>query len=345
MSNAKPHSASQRRLIAAPRQFESRDAIEAYLDTLNQHSPQARRSILGWGSGRDASLRVAAIGLATQGSDGPQIFMGEAETSFDFEVQAQLARPSGAAQAPYVVGLVLSGRVQVTLPEGQFVAGPGEGVVIDTGTVERTLMSADSHFVEFSLPRHNLLRLSAELRPGELGDAPRFEPLLRQPLAQRLLAMAKMAGDSLSADRDPHRAQVLFRRWTELIAMTLLDEQSVVAPTSVQLAQSLPPARLQRALDFIDAHAHHDIGLADIAQAAHLSASSLLRQFKTHFDQTPGAFLRQVRLDRAHAEIRRGDAGSIRDIAQRWGFLNASKFSQAYLRRFGEKPHQARTRG
>ncbi len=75
--------------------------------------------------------------------------------------------------------------------------------------------------------------------------------------------------------------------------------------------------------------------LSDIAAAACVSASSLLRQFNEHLGLSPGAFLRQVRLDRARNELRRGGSGSVRELAQRWGFQNASKFSQAYLRRFG----------
>lgn len=331
-----------RRLAATPRQFESRDAIEAYLAALNQHSPEARRGILGWGSQNAASLRVSAVGVTAAEDAAPQVFLGEAETSFDFEVRTEQA---ASPLAPYVVGLLLSGRMEVTLSDGHHVVEAGQGIVIDTACIQRSLLTADSHFVEFSLPRHNLLRLGAELRPGEPGAAPRFEPLLRPDLAQRLLVMATLAGNALGSDRDPHRAQVLFRRWTELIAMTLLDEQTRVAAGPLQLARAVPPARLRRALDFIDAHAHLDIDLAAIADAAHVSASSLLRQFRAHFDQTPAAFLRQVRLDRAHAELRRGDAGSIREIAARWGFQNASKFSQAYQRRFGELPRESRTHG
>jgi transcriptional regulator GlxA family with amidase domain len=131
----------------------------------------------------------------------------------------------------------------------------------------------------------------------------------------------------------------MFERWTEMIALTLLHEQRASGSPE---APTLQPRSLSRALDYIDANAHSDILLADIAAAACVSVSSLLRHFNEHLGQPPMAFLRQVRLDRARAELRQGDAGLIRDLAQRWGFQSAGKFSQAYLRRFGERPSEGR---
>lgn len=331
---------SRRQLAVAPSRYESREQIEDYLQRLNQAAPLAERRVLRWGASAADSLHVAAV--APGGAGAGQVFLGESETSFDLEVRSRQACGPAAA---YSVGLLLSGRMEVDLPEGRCVAGPGQGLIIDTARVERTRLAAGSHFVEFSLPKHKLLSLGAELRAGDLDGAPRFEPLLQAPLARCLLGMASLAAEALHAGRDAHSAQVLLRHWTELIGLTLLDEHALANAPAARLAEAAPPARLRRALDFIDANAHRDIGLTDIAQAACLSASSLLRQFKTHLDRSPGHFLRQVRLDRARAELRSGNAGTIREIALRWGFQNASKFSQAYLRRFGELPSDGRSKG
>src|SRR6185503_10522273 len=102
------------------------------------------------------------------------------------------------------------------------------------------------------------------------------------------------------------------------------------------------PAGLRRAIDFIQAHADGAIGLADIAEAACISVSSLLRHFQAHVGMSPYAFLRTVRLERAHEELTRGAPDDIRDIALRWGFQNASKFSRAYHEQFGERPSDTR---
>ena len=59
---------------------------------------------------------------------------------------------------------------------------------------------------------------------------------------------------------------------------------------------------------------------------------------------SPYAFLRTVRLERAHAELAGGAPDAIRDIALRWGFQNASKFSAAYQAQFGVRPSETRRR-
>jgi AraC-like DNA-binding protein len=330
-----------RRLAVAPAAFDSRGRIEEYLERLNRGSPLAQREILRWGGGRDGtsdSLRLAAVPLA--GSD--DAFIGEAEISFGLDVRAQ--RPA-ASESPYSVGVVLAGAMRVTLADGEHLAGPGQGVIIDPAAVERTQVAPGSHFVEFSIAKPSLRRLGAELAPGEGAAAPQFTPLLQGSLAQRLLYMATQAGEMLHSGGSAHAAQLMFQRWTEMIALTVLHEQPALRTAAPQaLAAGVASARVQRALDFIDANAQRNIELADVAQAAALSASSLLRQFKAQLGLSPGAFLRQVRLDRARAELRRGQGGSIREVALRWGFLNASKFSQAYLQRFGELPRETAQR-
>jgi len=109
-------------------------------------------------------------------------------------------------------------------------------------------------------------------------------------------------------------------------------------------AASAMSASLRRAVEFIHAHAETAIGLADIADAACISVSSLLRQFNGHLGQSPFGFLRSVRLERARTELRGDGAPPVREVALRWGFQNASKFTRAYRQQFGERPSETRTR-
>lgn len=329
-----------RKLALPAAGFDSRDAIEGYLHRLNRSSPLARRDISQWGRSAAPSLRLTAVPLSAIGAP-DELFMAEAQTSFALDVRAQ--HPA-AAGTPYSVGLLLAGTMRVTRADGEHVAHAGEGVIVDPAEVERTQFSVDSHFLEFALPRHQLLRLGAELAPGGVAGTPGFACVLRTPVAQRLLLMATQTADVLSAGRPAAATRVMFERWMEMIALTLLYEQphAGTAALAADSAGATPPRSVSRALDFIDAHAHTAILLADIAAAACVSASTLLRQFNEHVGQTPAAFLRQVRLDRARAELRRGDAGSIRELAQRWGFDSPSRFSHAYLQRFGERPGATR---
>jgi AraC-like DNA-binding protein len=268
--------------------------------------------------------------------------MGECHFGFGLDLRT---RNPAAAPAAYAIGLPLAGDMSVTLAGAEVHAGAGEGVIIDPAEVERTRVSGGSHFVEFHLPKSEVLRLASAWTPAIEGRAPRFAPHLSAELAPRLLFMAAQAAHVLQTPGQPAGLRMLFQRWTEMIALTLLHEQHVDNALARRANANAPaPASLRRAIDFIQAHADGAIGLADIAEAACISASSLLRHFQAHVGMSPYAFLRTVRLERAHAQLTRGTPDAIRDIALQWGFQNASKFSAAYLEQFGELPSETRRR-
>ncbi len=107
------------------------------------------------------------------------------------------------------------------------------------------------------------------------------------------------------------------------------------------------PAAVRRAVSFIEAHAGEPITAARIAEAARISARALQSGFRRHLGTTPMAYLRRVRLDRAHRDLQiadpsRGD--TVASIARRWGYAGMSKFSADYRAAFGRPPsHTLRT--
>ncbi len=339
--NALP--AAPRVVTAAPTTLDGRLAIEAYLDRLNHASPVAERRITTWSpEGRD-QLSVGAVVDCTGAH--PDVFLGECR--FGFGLDLRTCNPA-AAPPSYAIGLPLAGTMSVTLPGREVAVAAGEGVVIDPAQVERTQVSAGAHLVEFHLPRSELLRLATDWAPGLEGRLPVFSPRLSAPLSQRLLFMAAQAAAVLETSGAGAPSRMMFQRWTEMIALTLLHEQGIdntLAARPGALAARPTPASVRRAIDFIHANAGSAIGLADIAEAACTSASSLLRHFQAQVGHTPAAFLRRVRLERARAELHGDSPDAIQDIALRWGFQNASKFSRAYQQQFGQRPSEARRRG
>jgi AraC-like DNA-binding protein len=335
------------RLLAGPTlSLDGRDAIEGYLDRLNLASPVGDRRITQWGAPGSERLEVGAVMQAVEapGRDAwsTEVFLGECHFGFGLDLRT---RNPAASPAAYAIGLPLAGDMSVSLAGAEVHAGAGEGVIIDPAEVERTRVSGGSHFVEFHLPKSEVLRLAGAWTAATDGRAPRFSPHLDARLAPRLLFMAAQAAHVLQVPGHPAGVRMLFQRWTEMIALTLLHEQQVDNALARRAGAPAPaPASLRRAIDFIQAHADGAIGLADIAEAACISASSLLRHFQAHVGMSPYAFLRTVRLERARAELARGTPDDIRDIALRWGFQNASKFSRAYQAQFGERPSDTRRR-
>jgi AraC-like DNA-binding protein len=103
------------------------------------------------------------------------------------------------------------------------------------------------------------------------------------------------------------------------------------------------PQPLRRALAFIDEHAADPITLNEIAMAARLSPRGLQAAFRRHLDTTPLAYLRSVRMERAHRDLQSAGPGggvSVATLAARWGFTHLGRFAVEYRRRFGIYPSQ-----
>jgi AraC-like DNA-binding protein len=117
-------------------------------------------------------------------------------------------------------------------------------------------------------------------------------------------------------------------------------------PSNVNASQellsnpSVPPA-LKSAISFIHRHAADGIGVNDVADAVRLTPRAVQYVFRQHLDTTPTEYLRRVRLQRAHQELKNSDrtAATVSEIAQRWGFAHTGRFAALYRQTYGLSPH------
>jgi AraC-like DNA-binding protein len=77
-----------------------------------------------------------------------------------------------------------------------------------------------------------------------------------------------------------------------------------------------------------------------LATEVHLSVRALQEGFRRGLDTSPMAYLRQIRLRRAHAALLAADrdATTVRAVAVDLGLLHMSRFAAAYRAAFGEMP-------
>ncbi|MFJ7265335.1 AraC family transcriptional regulator [Streptomyces sp. NPDC099050] len=98
---------------------------------------------------------------------------------------------------------------------------------------------------------------------------------------------------------------------------------------------------LRRAVEFIEANAHRDITLADIAASIPVTPRAVQYAFTRHAGTTPLGHLRRVRLARAHAELGAADPASgatVSGVAARWGFAHQGRFAAAYRKVYEVAP-------
>lgn len=99
--------------------------------------------------------------------------------------------------------------------------------------------------------------------------------------------------------------------------------------------------RAIEAAAWIDAHAPHDIGLDDIADAAGVSAFHFLRMFSGVLGVTPHQYLVRSRLRRA-ARLLAEPERAITDVAFDAGFNDLSNFIRTFHRAAGVSPRDFR---
>ena len=160
---------------------------------------------------------------------------------------------------------------------------------------------------------------------------------------------ADFAGHLL-ASPEAARSSLVTASVARLLAATALavfPNTALSGPAAADRHSAGPPA-LRRAVSFIDDHADADITVADIAAAAHVTTRAIQFAFRRHLDTTPTAYLRQVRLTRAHADLLTADPGggqTVTTVAARWGFPSASRFTACYREAYGVPPsHTLRQR-
>ena len=71
-----------------------------------------------------------------------------------------------------------------------------------------------------------------------------------------------------------------------------------------------------------------------------VSTRSLYAGFRDFVGASPMQYLRELRLERARAELLGSDAANVAAVALRWGFAHLGRFSSEYRQRFGETPSE-----
>lgn len=100
------------------------------------------------------------------------------------------------------------------------------------------------------------------------------------------------------------------------------------------------PRAIRTAVEIIEEEAHLPLTLSSIAARCHISVRTLQQGFQRHLNTSPMAYLRAVRLRRAHETLLRSDPSvvTVASVAYQWGFSNLGRFAAAHAARYRETP-------
>lgn len=246
------------------------------------------------------------------------------------------------------------------VPDHQLVIAPVSGdVLVMTGGTEvratSTLAACPQPGVPVSLRRERegpvmLLAVTTDgLRRGAdvlLGRTPdrdvRFTPDfdLLAPRAARWQTAVALLHAEIAALEGQDPGPDLLPVATLVTTTLLLVHGSEIADALAEDAAMQADRGLRRAVRYALARLDEPLRVADVAAAGRMSERNLQLVFRQVYRQTPTAWLRDRRLERARDELAQASARdvTVAAVAHRWQFSNSGRFATAYRERFGELP-------
>lgn len=216
------------------------------------------------------------------------------------------------------------------------------GVIFGPDAPLSVRWSTDATQYVVKLPKELLEAHAARLagRPLDdgLGMALTFD--LTGGPGQALLATASFLYAELSRP-DGLASMPAARHEMESALMTqlLMTVPSRITPDLQARPAHTTRSRVREVMDFIDASPRLELTTADLAARAGIGARALQAGFQEVVGMSPTAYVRGVRLDRVHVELASG-AGSVTDVAAKWGFFHPGRFARQYRERFGQLPSE-----
>ncbi|NMG67816.1 helix-turn-helix domain-containing protein [Azoarcus indigens] len=252
----------------------------------------------------------------------------------------------GELKAFYLVQIPLSGAAQVRCGGEALTSSPDVASILNPDGEVEMRWRHDARQLMLWIPRKALERRLAD----QLGFEPErplsFQVALprREGLTQSWCRMVQDLAvniDQCGADWLRFRPTVSALEDCLLRGLLQLHQHNYSERLAAP-AEAGPPRHVQRAVDYIHAHASDAISVGDIARSACVSVRALEEGFRRHCGSSPLNYLRDVRLERVRAalQVAGPEGDSVTDIAHRYGFYHLGRFSAYYKSRFGETPSQ-----
>jgi AraC-like DNA-binding protein/quercetin dioxygenase-like cupin family protein len=190
-------------------------------------------------------------------------------------------------------------------------------------------------FSTTSETEHSWFHLTYSSPPADL--IARLEPLKRtQPTTQAMLELVK-SGLSIRRSEMPSADMLLRSLGFAILWRYLFDSEQQLLNNSISQVH----VSVERARQYIESHLDEPITLQDLAAAASVSPTHLIRLFREHFDTTPMNYVWEQRVQRG-LELLRYTGLPIGVIAEKCGFKTSYHFSRRIREAVQLSPQEVR---
>lgn len=157
----------------------------------------------------------------------------------------------------------------------------------------------------------------------ECGEGAGLKPLFD-------LILAEMAAPGVGSKAI---VEAMFKHVLILLLRRKLVPQDAATPLSLTLASP----QMRRVVNLINASSAERLPIAQLAQAAGMTAIGLTREFERVFGESVTDYIQGVRLEQA-ADLLRRTSLPVKAIAASVGYASRSHFSRTFAKRRGEDP-------
>lgn len=251
----------------------------------------------------------------------------------------------GQTRSDFLVQLPICGHLAASIGRESVDGNASRAIIASPGPEQCCFVSsADSARLQLALSDGASHRQLGALL-GEPATAPlRFTPALDLTTGYgRFLAQQVLMAVASLNEADPVLLNPIAMSAFEQFVMTaLLLSHPHSHSEALQAPQKLiAPRDVKRAVDYIEAHLHQPITIADLAEATGVAGRTLFMHFRQFKGVSPMHYLRNARLRHARQELVRADpTTTVTEIAMSTGFTHMGRFSAAYRLYFGESPSE-----
>jgi len=222
---------------------------------------------------------------------------------------------------------------------------PGTAVVFTPGKPAEVSWTSDTEQMCLMFDPDDIERELIDLLGRELTDPLTFTESmdLRGPAGRAWMQTLHLIDSAAESDAQLLRYRLTVRRLEQILIDGLLLGNQHNYSAQLNAEPATPGQRAtRRALELLNSRPEHPWTSRELAAAVAISAQSLQTGFRGLTGTSPMAYLRSVRLERAHQDLTMADPQhtTVSHIAHTWGFLHLGRFSSAYQQRYGRPPSQ-----
>ncbi len=244
----------------------------------------------------------------------------------------------------FLIEVPLSGVSETSYGDVKVVTNTGSGVVASPYQKFSTRWNAECSKLLIKINRLALERFLSKMLGCDLQRPLDFEVAvdLNSPASASLWHMVQWLVAELENEQSLlNNAPLGYAQYEQMLMWVLLNAQP--NNYSQELASRTPvaaPHYVHRVEDYINEHCAEPITLTQLVDMSGVSGRTLLEGFKRHKGTSPMKYLKSVRMERVHLDLKGSDMANrnVTEIALAWGFTQLGKFSVEYKQKFGESP-------